>query len=409
MSISARLIETVPAASAVQRIGAEFATALSPASGLQMAIAATLDELAALGPEWSGLFERAGRPNQAFQTHALAMQWARHFLPDRGLRLAVVTVRRHGRLVLVWPLVSRRRVGLMQLGALGEPVGQYSDLIVEADDAADAMALMSAAWQHIRRELRPDLLWLRKVRADADVAGLLTKLAAIETDRQEAPYLDLASAKGFAAYEQRYTAKARKNRRRLWRRLGERGAIEITRHQGGADAAAEARTAIGLKRAWLADRGLVSTALADQRSVATLAEAAADVTLRGGTTVSTLSCDGRPLSGQIAFECKGQVLLHLIAYDVQAEKTGAGMLHLEDTIRDAADRGLQRLDLLAPNADYKMDWADGMVAVSDLAVPMSVAGNLYARLWLKSGRRRAKALIEWGARRLKRSRQPVAS
>jgi CelD/BcsL family acetyltransferase involved in cellulose biosynthesis len=65
-----------------------------------------------------------------------------------------------------------------------------------------------------------------------------------------APYPDLASAPDFAAFDRRYSQKARKNRRRLMRRLEEQGAVVVSRHAGSSEARDAARAAIALKRAW---------------------------------------------------------------------------------------------------------------------------------------------------------------
>ena len=40
-------------------------------------------------------------------------------------------------------------------------------------------------------------------------------------------------------------------------------------------------------------------------------------------------------------------------------------------------------DLLAPADPYKQRWADGMVEVVDWALPVSVKGTIYARIYLQ--------------------------
>ena len=121
---------------------------------------------------------------------------------------------------------------------MGEPVSQYGDVL--AEDLPDGRRLMRQAWRFIATRLGADAVCLRKVRADAAVAPLLRELGMQQTAAAEAPYLDLASAPDFAGYELRYTGKARKNRRRLARRLAEQGPLAIERHTGGAEARAAA-------------------------------------------------------------------------------------------------------------------------------------------------------------------------
>ena len=142
---------------------------------------------------------------------------------------------------------------------MGEPVSQYGDVL--AEDLPDGLRLMRQAWRFIAARLGADVVCLRKVRADAAVAPLLRELGMRQTDAAEAPYLDLASAPDFAGYELRYTGKARKNRRRLARRLAEQGPLAIERHTGGAEARAAAPQAVALKREWIKHTGRVSRAL----------------------------------------------------------------------------------------------------------------------------------------------------
>jgi len=90
----------------------------------------------ALEPEWTDLFDRAGRGTQVFQTFNWNWHWCNHYLGDGSQgsaapALAVVTARRAGRLVMVWPLVRERVAGLCQLSWMGEPVSQYGDVLTE--------------------------------------------------------------------------------------------------------------------------------------------------------------------------------------------------------------------------------------------------------------------------------------
>ena len=50
--------------------------------------------------------------------------------------------------------------------------------------------------------------------------------------------------------------------------------------------------------------------------------------------------------------------------------------------------------MLAPKAEYKLDWADGTVAVVDHAIGLSTKGRVYARLYLGFVRQHLKAGIE---------------
>ena len=188
------------------------------ASALDFAVISTREGFDALEADWNDLFARAGRSAQLFQAFNWNWHWANHFIGDDPgrTRLAVVTARRDGRLVMVWPLVLERRAGLRVLAWMGEPVSQYGDVL--AEDGPLQLQWLHDSWSFINTALRPDLARLNKTRADSVVAPLLVELGAMSTQQLEAPYLDLASAPTFEDYAERYPSKARKNRRRLARR-----------------------------------------------------------------------------------------------------------------------------------------------------------------------------------------------
>src|SRR5690606_39033243 len=166
--------------------------------------------------------------------------WANHFLGGADdPQLAFVTAYEGNRLVMVWPLVLERIGPLKTLRWMGDPVSQYGDVLI--DNAVDAAGLLHAAAAFVARRTGAGVFNLRKVRADSNIAPYLTAAGAAVTAELKAPYLDLASAPSFAAYETRYSSGARRNRKRQRRRLGERGAVALARHVDGD--AAEALTA----------------------------------------------------------------------------------------------------------------------------------------------------------------------
>jgi len=350
----------------------------------------------ALEAEWNDLFARAGRGTQVFQTFNWNWHWCNHYLADpaRGesaTALAVVAARRAGRLVMVWPLVKERSSGLAQLAWMGEPVSQYGDVLVE--NGADAAMLLREAWRFIVTELSPDVARLRKVRDDAAVAPFLAEAGALPTQRLEAPYLDLASAPDFATYEQRYSPRSRRNRRRLARRLEERGPMVIERHREGMRARDLATQALALKRDWLKDRGLVSPALTDPRMTAFFADIAEGAMRPVGCRIDALTSDGEAAAVEISIMCKDRTVMHVIVFNLKYEKAGAGVLLLEDTFANSFDGTCRVFDLLAPADGYKIDWADAATGVTDWAIPVSRKGWLYSRLYLGLARPAVKATL----------------
>jgi CelD/BcsL family acetyltransferase involved in cellulose biosynthesis len=349
----------------------------------------------ALEPEWNDLFQRAGRNAHPFQSFNWNWHWANHYL-DHGRRgrlsLAIVTVRREGRLVMLWPLVAERVAGLGQLRWMGEPVSQYGDVLCES--GADTACLLRAAWQFITARLGADAVVLRKVRADAVVAPLFREIGLERTGVEEAPFLDLSSAPDFAAYEQRYSTKARKNRRRLMRRLEEQGRIAFRRYTAGAEARAAALAGIALKRDALAAAGRPAPALCDPRFSAFFADVAEGRTRPAGCGLCVLQSNGEIAGVAVDVTGGGRRAAHILVHDPRLDGCGAGVLLVQEWIRGASADGIAAFDFLAPAHAYKMDWADGAVAVEDFALGLTLSGRIYANIYVGMLRERLKSGAE---------------
>jgi CelD/BcsL family acetyltransferase involved in cellulose biosynthesis len=334
-------------------------------------------QFAALEQEWNDLFARAGRPHQLFQAYDWLRHWIGHYLDD-NTSLSIVAARRNGRLVMVWPLVAVRRAGLTVLCWMGEPVSQYGDVLVE--DGPARFYLLSQGWAYVK-SLGADVIHLRKTREDAVVFPLLRQAGALSIAVAAAPYLDLASAADFETYQRRYPAKKRARRRRLRQRLAERGAVAFDRQGCGPAAVELLAHALRLKEKWLSDRAVVAPVLQDSRFRRFLR----DVAGSGGMPairICALRCNGEPAAVEVSLECKGHQVAYLISYDIDLADYGVGVIVAENSIRTAHARGLIRFDLLTPADAYKLEWSDASVAVHDWAVPLSVVGKVYARVWL---------------------------
>lgn len=352
----------------------------------------------ALEADWTDLFARAGQSHQLFLSFNWLWHWCNHYLPAagaKGPKLAIVTARRDGRLVMAWPMVSERVHGLTTLSWMGEPVSQYGDVLVDGEE--DVASLLASGWSFIRTRLNADLLRLRKVRADAVVAQFLSTAAAgIVTETLQAPYLDLASAPNFAAYEQRYSSKAKRNRKRLRRLLDEQGDVSFEEVTGGAEARALIAKTVELKRQWLVSRGLVSKALAEERFEKFFADVAGAEQRPADCRVAVLKHKGQVLAMTVGLKHRERIVQHIIVFDIAHQKSGVGVLILEQSLRNAFAAGAGCYDLMAPGDAYKMDWADATVEVRDWALPLSLAGRLYARHYLgtiRTGLKRAVAAM----------------
>ena len=352
----------------------------APATALDLDMTTTQEAFALLEADWSTLFDRCAHSAQLFQRHSWLRAWCHHFLdhtPTRNMELAVVTGRRNGRLVLVLPLVRSSRLGITRLSFMGEPVSQYGDILVDA--GAVGLADIEAAFFHAVRTTRADLIAVRKVRADAAIAPLLHKIGARLTETQIAPHLSFEGCSSYASWEQRYSASARRNRRRQLRRLQDMGRVTFERLPPGEEARHTIREAIALKRAWLSERGLVSKALSDPRTEAFFCACAQDRDGRGEVDVARVRVGEETAAIEVTLAAKGRRAVHIIVYNPKYEKAAAGALLMEDSIRHACETGMETFDLLAPGDRYKLDWASDSIEVHDWTFTPTMRGTFAAR------------------------------
>ncbi len=345
-----------------------------------LSIVTTRSAFNALEADWCDLMERAGPSAHVFQSFHWLWHWCNHFLTDDGAEntLAIVTGRRAGKLVLVWPLVVQRSGGLRRLTWMGHPVSQYGDALV--DGSACSIDDIHASWSFLSKSISADVVHLRKVRADASVAGVMHDVCKVPLEQQTAPYLDLSNAQSFDGYQKRYSGKARKNRRRLRRRIEEKAKLNVSTHSEGDRRGRLASQAIKMKRTWLRSRGLVSPAIQDERTRAFFVDAASSKLHPTGCRTTELNIGEETAAIEVSFVSAGHCAVHIIVYHMDYEKAGAGVLLMEDRIKTAIAAGVRTFDLMAPGDNYKLDWADGVVDVYDWCAPLSPLGHTYHSL-----------------------------
>jgi len=395
MDVAARSVASLTQTSATPATRTVARDGISPRVDLRLITERSAFD--ALESDWNDLFERTARSIHVFQSFNFCWHWANCFLAKdgdkTGPRLAILVGRQNGRLVMIWPLVSERAHGITEVYWMGEPVAQYGDALL--DTGSVSADVLRAGLEYLRKNLSSDVLRLRRVRSDANIAPLMRGNGAQIADTQIAPYMDLASAKDFASFEeQKFSAKMRRNRRRLTKRLEEKGSLEFLRLHGGAEAGAFAAHAITVKNRWLKDRGLVSGALNDERTVRFFRDVAESKAKPVPCVVSVLKTCGEAAAFEISFTCKGRLVVHVMAFELAFEKAGVGVLLLERNLKQGYVEQLDVYDMMAPGDAYKMDWCDKSEPVIDWVIPSSVNGYLYARVYLGFLRTRLKSALK---------------
>ena len=385
MSVAARLVNRSSiAATASPHLAQAKRGAIRPyCAGLSIEIISDLESFQSLEQDWNTLLSSNRSNRLAFQSFAWMRSWLKTYLQcteNQAPTVAIVTARVRGQLRLICPFAIRNVLGLTSLTWLGEPASQYGDILTSGDDVSPD--LIDATLGFAIDKLQPDTIRLRKVRSDAAIRPWLIAQNAVQSATDEAPYLDFRGAASFEAYCSKYTGKARKNRRRLRRRLEETGPVSTTVLRPGAPARDAIHIGLAFKQAWLIERGLVSSALRDPHMLDLLTNFVSHPDDHAAPFVSIMHCGQTPVSVQFGIIANQRLALYMIAYNPVTEKTGAGVLHIEDTIAYCIENGISELDFLAPNAPYKQAWADAATPVCDYVAPRTLKGRVYARGYL---------------------------
>ena len=384
-----------------RRKAAAILRPVTAAGALDIALVDSRDALARLEAEWTTLWNASEGASGLFLGFNWVWNWCQHYLDIEASGLAIVTARRNGRLVMVWPLVLECQLGLRTASFLGAPVSQYGDVLVDRTDDRH-MDWVEESWNYITAQLAVDLVHLRKVRADSAVAVMLARVGAKASNEEAAPYIALAGEASFEAFDQRFSAKDRKNRRRKRKRLGEQGAVGFRRSNSAPAATQALRQAMVWKRDWIEDGSHVSTAIADQRFDGFFAALLSDDSRTAGVETFELTLDGRPVAIKVAVTCGSYRGMHLTAYDRAHEKCSPGALLVEEMIGAGLADGVKTLDFLAPAFGYKLEWASGTVTIADYCVPVTVMGQAYQELYVRRLRPRLKSLAAEGPAPIRR-------
>ncbi|WP_164919476.1 GNAT family N-acetyltransferase [Hansschlegelia zhihuaiae] len=344
--------------------------------------------ISALECDWRALAATA-RDGAPFLNFAFAVA-AAHYHEARGERVLTATVMQSGRLVCALPIAVARRSGIKVAMLLGDPFAQYGDVLLAREVAP---RLCELALRELARAINVDVLEFRRVRDGSALMSALCRFARPTGPILEAPFLDLANGRPVEDLLHAIGgAKQRRERARSRRRLAEQGALgfEVRR---GAEACEWVRDAVEMKRRWLAAAGHASPVIDDPEFAKAFARVAKDPRDGRCLVATRLGVGGRPAAYEIGLVqgARYHAFLGVVAGDFAA--ASPGKILMEETFRWCGAQGLETIDLLPPADHYKRLWSNGSVPVRDHVRPVTIAGALYAGLWLETLRPRLRAAL----------------
>lgn len=342
----------------------------------QVEIVDSLEAMRALGAEWRRLEDEAAAPHNFFQCFDWNMRWSELFLAAADApRLAIVTGRERGRLVMLWPLMVVRHGPLRVVKWLSDPFLQYGDILLAP--GIDRTAWLETGWRAVVSINGAHATQLRKVRADAAVAALLAERCTRTTEKRVSCFIELG---GFTDHDALMTAlpsRRRQLRRKLRNRLEQEGPLAFcTVHDGDTFHRTIAET-LSLKRRWLRDTGLPSKVISDPRLDKLLLSFAGRNEDEPRVAASMLSCAERPVAYEIAFQYRRHHYLYVITQDPVFTALSPSKVQIDLAQGWCIDHGFEVFDLLPPSDRYKRDLSDQTVRIDDFLGAHSAAGALF--------------------------------
>lgn len=303
--------------------------------------------LAAIEPEWQKLWERCPDATP-FQHPAWLVPWCRRFAPPR---LAVITLRRGGRLIGLFPGFMRREspVEPRALALLGEGISDYLDALFDPAHLEEAIGTLG---EHLaERGEACDFEALRegspllRVPASRWCGGEIKPSAICPTLRLPARGVGLDTV---------VSDETLRNVRRARARASALG--KLTPRLADAESRAELVGALFTLHGarW---RGVGETGALGGGAIRAFHEEASTALLDAGLLrLFGVYLDETPIASLLAFFARGQAYLYLQGFDPAFSRLSPGLLATSCAIDQAFVEGIHGVDFLRGQERYKYLW-----------------------------------------------------
>ncbi len=346
----------------------------------QINIIRDLTEIDAIASTWHALEQRTVEQSTFFQSYA----WCRAVVDLRQRhgstsgRPFVLTVQEGKRLLAVWALALYQQGPCRVLRAIDDPFGKFAQPLIDPD--VDQHAIVESMIDEIRRSSAADTMLMTKVTDRSPLRPALSAAGARVSLTDHAVYLDFADYADFETYFKTVNTKTRKNVRNARNRLYRDHQVD---HEITTDREVLSdmiREAIDGRIAWMRSEGKTSPAFRDklfEPLLLHLASCEPPVSLLG----FRLKTATRSIATQWGFLHRNRYYAYLSARNRDFDQYSAGRLHLGMIIEACAERGIDRIEMMAPPSDYKLQWSKSLTTIDDFMLPLTSIGRLYQNLW----------------------------
>ena len=317
------------------------------------------DAFLGLESEWEALLDESSC-DLPFLTHDWFRLWWEHFGADR--RVAILTARRAGKLVLAMPLMEARErwfpAPLPKLHSLTNAHSyRYQILLARGEEGSvravwEALKRRRRAWHLLELERCPvgypaDQELMRVARQDGHAVGVW--------HGGLSPYLTLEGT--WERYFESLKPKFRSNLRNRTKRLEKLGRLEpeVVSDPSACSAALEDALAIE-EASWKGDAGsAIATDATLRRFYAAWGERAAE---RGWLRLWFLKLDGKRVAFEYNVQYKGVLYCLKIGYRPELHPYSPGQVLKRSVLERAFQEALREYDFLGVMDEAKSDWTD---------------------------------------------------
>jgi CelD/BcsL family acetyltransferase involved in cellulose biosynthesis len=309
-----------------------------------------------LADEWRTLCREASQ-DLPFCRPEWISAFLRAFLPES--KVLVVTVRHHGRLQLILPLVVERGFFYgVPLRKLRAPVNSHSchfDAVRRAGTAGDAAVL--AAWDYLQKIRGWDVLELTEV----SETGALSDLMRAAQDRgypvgriamRPTPFVPVPDNIDILKQLPR-NARLRGKLRQIRRELAPLGHLRLRRFEQ-ADPATLERFYKLEAAGWKGQEGSAITCDANTRQF--YDEVAHFAERFGYLSLYFLELNDQLLAGHFGLSQDGRYFSPKVAYDEKLKDWAPGHLIVSEILQDCMTRKISSYDITGPDDEWKMKW-----------------------------------------------------
>jgi CelD/BcsL family acetyltransferase involved in cellulose biosynthesis len=349
----------------------------------EIALISSLSELDSLRSDWTSLESRCHSPISVFQSFDWINEWSKIYSSPSGddpASIQIMIGRKGTKLVFVLPLMLRRVQGIKILTLLTDPHAQYGDMLCDRNENIEFW--MKAALEFSQSNSLADVLYIRHVRSDSNLAPFAKQHMKDGHFNEQAPYLDLTAFKTVGDYDARYSPTQKKRRKKIRRHLLELGPVNFEPVLDLAASDAVIASAIAEKDIWLKDRGRYNRIMGCPRHIEFLRNLSRlkDSPLK--LVVTKLSAGDAAASWDISFRY-GQTNYCYITSHVNAlNDLSPGRLHMDQSQRLSLADGMKTFDLMVPNDPHKDSWCSGKTEVNDYYHAFSAKGRLFGAAYL---------------------------